>query len=81
MVLRRSLLARLGLPGRGVRMNRTLYRPRCGAGTHERMPLDRTVHAFRCLWCDSEIRHPDTKHCVYCAFGSRKCPERQAART
>ncbi len=51
----------------------------CSAGSHERMPMDRTVQEFQCLWCNRLVRIGPRDHCIYCAFGSRKCPEKQRA--
>lgn len=72
-----NLLTRLGFARRTINRTSTLYCHYCQAGSHERMPLDHTLHEFRCLWCDRLVQHGPEEHCIYCAFGSRKCPQKQ----
>ena len=74
---RLSLFTRLGFARRTVNRTSTLHCPYCRAGSHERMPMDRTLHEFQCLWCNRLVQQGPEEHCIYCAFGSRKCPQMQ----
>lgn len=74
---RLSLLTRLGFVRSTINRTCTLYCPHCRAGSHERMPMDGTLHEFHCHWCERLVRHGPEEHCIYCAFGSRKCPQMQ----
>ncbi len=77
---RLGLLTKLGFARRTVNRSSTLYCPHCRAGSHERMSLDHTLHEFHCLWCNRTMRHEPEQHCIFCAFGSRPCPEKQQRR-
>jgi len=48
--------------------------PHCGHKASERMPTDACQFFYDCNGC-GEILKPDTGDCcVYCSFGSVKCP-------
>ena len=72
-----SLLTKLGFARRTINRTSTLYCPHCIAGSHERMPMDRTLHEFQCIL--RSVQHGPDEYCIYCAFGSRKCPQKQRA--
>jgi len=52
--------------------------PRCGHAKRMRMPTDACQFFYECEGCHALLR-PNPGHCcVFCSFGSVKCPSRQA---
>jgi hypothetical protein len=48
--------------------------PNCGATTTELMPTDACVYFHECVSCHSLIRPKPGDCCVFCSYGSVKCP-------
>lgn len=65
---------------RSIQRSSTLRCPHCKANMHERMPTGHAVMVFHCLWCNRSVHCGPADHCVFCAFGSYPCPERQRVR-
>ena len=53
--------------------------PRCGASRRETMPEDACVHFYECTGCGTLLRSKPGDCCVFCSFGSVKCPPKQLA--
>ena len=53
--------------------------PRCGAKSVEEMPTDACVVFHECKSCGTLLRPNKGDCCVFCSFGSVKCPPMQAA--
>jgi hypothetical protein len=53
--------------------------PTCRATTTELMPLDACVYFHECISCHSLIRPEAGDCCVFCSYGSVKCPPIQLA--
>src|SRR5471030_2519062 len=53
--------------------------PTCGATTRELMPTDACVYFHECVSCHSLIRPKAGDCCVFCSYGSVKCPPIQQA--
>lgn len=53
--------------------------PRCGAAAEETMPTDACVYFYECRACRARLRPNPGDCCVFCSFGSQKCPPRQPA--
>lgn len=52
--------------------------PHCGFSKQETMPSDACQFFYECSYCKQVLR-PDAGHCcVFCSFGSMKCPPLQA---
>ncbi len=52
--------------------------PHCGFARQETMPTDACLYFYECSNCKKLLR-PDPGHCcVFCSFGSVKCPSIQA---
>jgi hypothetical protein len=51
--------------------------PRCGFARRETMPLDLCVYFYDCANCRALLRPNPGDCCVYCSFGSVKCPPAQ----
>jgi hypothetical protein len=48
--------------------------PNCGDTTTELMPTDACVYFHECVSCHSLIRPKPGDCCVFCSYGSVKCP-------
>ena len=48
--------------------------PNCGHQTEEDMPLDACVFFFECEACHTRLRPKPGDCCVFCSYGSVKCP-------
>jgi hypothetical protein len=54
--------------------------PSCGAQSFEEMPADACVYFFECTSRHTRLRPKTSDCCVFCSYGSVKCPpvQRQA---
>jgi hypothetical protein len=48
--------------------------PACGAASEEQMPMDACIYFYECRQCHTVLRPLDGDCCVFCSFGSVKCP-------
>lgn len=55
----------------------TITCPLCGATKQEQMPEDVCVHFYECTHCHQILRPRDGDCCVFCSYGSHRCPPRQ----
>lgn len=55
--------------------------PNCGARTAELMPTEACVYFHECASCHSLIRPKPGDCCVFCSYGSLKCPPIQQTDT
>ena len=54
--------------------------PHCGTRRLERMPTDACQFFYECCNCKALLRPNPGDCCVFCSFGSVKCPPIQAQR-
>lgn len=54
--------------------------PRCGFSKEETMPSDACLFYYECTNCGSLVRPKPGDCCVFCSFGSVKCPPVQMER-
>jgi hypothetical protein len=52
--------------------------PRCGFARAERMPTDACLYFYQCTHCGMLLRPKAGDCCVFCSYGSVKCPPIQA---
>jgi hypothetical protein len=52
--------------------------PACGAKSEEEMPTDACVFFYECRACKKLLRPLPGHCCVFCSFGSVKCPPMQS---
>jgi len=57
----------------------TITCPHCGAQSAERMPLNACQHFYECRGCGTRLKPLPGDCCVFCSFGSVRCPPMQAA--
>ena len=53
--------------------------PVCGFRKTERMPTDACQFFYECTACRTVVRPRPGECCVFCSYGSVKCPSRQSA--
>jgi len=51
--------------------------PFCGFKKVEEMPLDACVHFYECTKCGKIIKSKEGDCCVFCSYGTVKCPSKQ----
>ena len=56
----------------------TLTCPECGFAKTEVMPTDACLWFYECTHCHTLIRPKPGDCCVFCSYGSAKCPPVQA---
>ena len=54
--------------------------PKCGFAKAERMPTEACQFFYECTSCHALLRPDMGDCCVFCSFGSVKCPPVQAQR-
>lgn len=54
--------------------------PHCGFARQETMPTDACLYVYECSNCKKLLRPDPGDCCVFCSFGSVKCPPIQAQR-
>jgi hypothetical protein len=55
--------------------------PYCGWSREETMPVDACLYFYPCGNCGRMLRPRDTNCCVFCSYGSVRCPSMQATDT
>ncbi|MBI1394637.1 MAG: hypothetical protein GC151_01565 [Betaproteobacteria bacterium] len=53
--------------------------PECGGTAEETMPTDACIWFYDCPHCGAQLRPRPGDCCVFCSFGSVKCPPVQLA--
>jgi len=52
--------------------------PHCGHAREETMPTDACMFFYVCEGCDSRLKPNPGDCCVFCSYGTVKCPPIQA---
>lgn len=52
----------------------TITCPQCGHRKAETMPLDACLYFYECEGCGVRLKPNAGDCCVFCSFGSAKCP-------
>ena len=53
--------------------------PGCGTRAEEFMPLDACIYFYECRGCGELLKPNKGDCCVFCSFGTVKCPPVQAS--
>lgn len=61
-----------------VVLDSVLTCPHCGRAKREQMPVDACLFFYECERCKTLLRPNPGDCCVFCSFGSVKCPPVQA---
>jgi hypothetical protein len=59
----------------------TITCPRCGVSKEELMPTDACQYFYECTGCKALLKPLPGDCCVFCSFGTVKCPPIQAQRS
>lgn len=51
--------------------------PRCGFRKEEAMPTDACLFFYECACCKTLLRPKPGDCCVFCSYGTVKCPPKQ----
>ncbi|WP_236061009.1 GDCCVxC domain-containing (seleno)protein [Paraburkholderia domus] len=60
-----------------VVLDSTITCPTCGHKKDETMPTDACVWCYECEHCKAAFRPKPGDCCVYCSYGTNKCPPMQ----
>jgi hypothetical protein len=60
-----------------VRRQATITCPSCGCQRTETMPTDSCLFFYECAGCKVMLRPKPGDCCVFCSYGSVKCPSKQ----
>jgi hypothetical protein len=52
--------------------------PSCGFKKQEEMPVDSCQYFYQCDQCKAVLKPKDGDCCVFCSYGTYKCPPIQA---
>lgn len=63
--------------GRRIEIRSTITCPFCGTQKEEEMPLVACLVYYECTSCGKVIRPKTGDCCVFCSFGSIRCPSKQ----
>jgi len=61
-----------------VELESVLTCPHCGHAKRETMPIDACLFFYECERCRALLRPRPGDCCVFCSYGSVKCPPKQA---
>jgi hypothetical protein len=61
-----------------IELQSTITCPHCGHQKQETMPTDACVHFYECQNCRAMLRPKTGDCCVFCSYGSVKCPPIQS---
>lgn len=65
-------------PGRHPVLDSEITCPKCGARRKETMPADACQFFYECSGCGALLRPKPGDCCVFCSYGTVKCPPMQA---
>lgn len=54
--------------------------PKCGATTTEQMPTNACQRYYQCNMCDHLMKPKEGDCCIFCSYGTVKCPPMQERR-
>jgi len=60
-----------------VILQATITCPFCGHHRSETMPTDFCLHFYECTACRKMLKPKEGDCCVFCSYGSAKCPPQQ----
>ena len=60
-----------------IQLQSILKCPNCGFRVEETMPTDACVHFYNCLRCKTQLKPKPGDCCVFCSYGTVKCPPKQ----
>jgi len=67
------------IDGKTVELESTITCPKCGHSKKETMPTDTCQFFYECENCKTILRPKQGDCCVYCSYGTVKCPSKQTS--
>jgi hypothetical protein len=61
-----------------MQLQSTITCPKCGVHSNETMPTDACQWFYECPACHTLLRPLPGDCCVYCSYGTVKCPPQQS---
>ena len=55
--------------------------PACGRGSAQTMPTDACLFFFECPLCGTRLKPKAGDCCVFCSYGSVRCPPMQTSKS
>jgi len=65
------------IEGKTVELQSTITCPKCGHSKKETMPTETCQFFYECENCKTVLRPKQGDCCVYCSYGTVKCPSKQ----
>jgi len=62
---------------KSIKLKSTITCPECGFSKEEIMPSDACQYFYECTNCHRILKPLKGTCCVYCSYGSEKCPSIQ----
>ena len=63
---------------KNVKLLSVIKCPKCGYKQQEVMPTDSCLYFYQCKECKQILKPLPGDCCVFCSYGSIKCPSKQA---
>ena len=60
-----------------IAMQSEITCPKCGYKKMEKLPTDVCVLKYNCEKCQEEMRPKEGDCCIFCTYGTHKCPSMQ----
>ena len=60
-----------------MKLTSTITCPLCGFQKEEAMPTDACQFFYECTNCKAVLRPKPEECCVFCSYGTKKCPSKQ----
>lgn len=68
------------IEGKTVELESTITCPKCGHSKNETMQTDTCQFFYECENCKTVLRPKQGDCCVYCSYGTVKCPSKQTGK-
>ncbi|HEX9371177.1 MAG TPA: GDCCVxC domain-containing (seleno)protein [Roseiflexaceae bacterium] len=62
-----------------MQLQSTIHCPHCGFAKEETMPTDACQYFYECARCGAVLKPKAGDCCVFCSYGTVRCPPEQAA--
>ncbi|MEO6960890.1 MAG: GDCCVxC domain-containing (seleno)protein [Puia sp.] len=60
-----------------IQLKSTITCPHCGHIKEETMPVEACQYFYKCENCHRRLKPKEGDCCVYCSYGTEKCPSAQ----
>ena len=60
-----------------MELKSTITCPSCGFQKEETMPTNSCQYSYKCTGCWDTLKPKEWDCCVFCSYGTNKCPSKQ----